>query len=206
MTGGYVGVAVVSEGLVIQGGRDEARRSTEGIGAGLAGVVLAPSDALDRIAWAVERPALMDQGALDAFARMTMTMQDVYCFLPVGALLEPARAHLGAITKALNGSVPAAHRPRLTAVAGATSQLVASLSRSAGQWGEAQRYNAAAATLGRDAGHAGVEARALGGLAQLYSEAPWLAGARTAADYAEQASRAAATGPMDARSRSWLAA
>ncbi|MGH8887401.1 MAG: hypothetical protein ACRDYX_19995 [Egibacteraceae bacterium] len=163
----------------------------------------APLDVVERL---MGTPVRVDGGYLDALERQTVGLYSEVG-LPLRARLQHARPHLEEALGLLGGSMSPGDRQRLRVIAGASSQLVGGLARRAGLWGDAQRHHAAALALGREAGHIGVQAGALGGLAQLHLEAGrGPEHAKDAADYIDEAWSLAATGPVAAEARSWLAA
>lgn len=177
--------------------------------AGATAAALAPwEETRQRIALALGSPSRLDDGCLDTLERQTTQMEAEFVGpLPLDVLVAQAHAHLGVTLRLLGGGITHPARQRLSVIAGATASLAGWLSNVAGAWGDAHQAFATAAALGHAAGHAGLEARALGGLTQLYCDTGHPADAKTAGGYAAQAVEVAAGagGGLDAASRSWLA-
>lgn len=195
-----------STGLLGNGADTDRTQFFKVIGAGLT-VALGPlEEALERTSGGLGTPVRVDDGYLDALEIMTGAMQSAYG-QPPRALLRHARPHLDAITDLLGGSMSGAHRQRLRVIAGAASMLVGAAAQNAGQWGDAQRHYAAATALGREAGHAALQAHSSGALAQMHLEAgDPSAHVDTAVEYIDQAWHLASTGPVPTVTRSCLAA
>jgi hypothetical protein len=171
-------------------------------GSGLV-AAFAPLDVLERLMGA---PVHVDGGYLDALERQTVGLYSEVG-LPLSVRRRHARPHLKEAFGLLSGSMSPGERQRLRVIAAASSQLAGGLTRRAGLWGDAQRHHAAALALGREAGHVGVQAQALGGLAQLHLEAGREPEhVKDAVDYIDQAWDLATTGPVAGEVRSWLAA
>jgi hypothetical protein len=128
-----------------------------------------------------------------------------YEAFPPDELYDSAHEHLTALVRALNGSMTERCRRRLSVIAGEQCLLVGYLARNSGNCAEARLRFGNAATLGCDVEHAGLQARASGSIAQLTSIMFRPEDVAVAAKWALQAERAAATGPMAAEVRSWLA-
>lgn len=171
-------------------------------GAGIA-AAFAPWDVAERL---TGTPVRVDGGYLDALERQTVGLYSEFGLRP-GVLLRRARPHMEEALALLDGSMSPGDRQRLRVIAGDSSRLVGGLARRAGLWGDAHRHYAAALTLGREAGHVGMQAQALGGLAQLHLEVGRRPEhAKSAAGYIDEAWDLAAAGPMATEARSWLAA
>ena len=195
-----------STGALGNGGDTDRAQFFKVVGAGLT-VALGPlEEAWERISGGLDTTARVDDGYLDALEVMTGAMQSAYG-QPPRMLLWHARPHLETITELLGGSMSGAHRQRLNVVAGAASLLVGAAAQNAGQWGDAQRHFAAAAVLGREAGHTALQAQASGALAQMHLEAgDPSAPADTAVDYSDEAWHLASTGAVPSATQSFLAA
>ena len=188
------------------GEEDKADRRTAGkvIAVGGLSLVLAPSEALERVVTHGDRP--IDAGLIAAHEDVAGTLAQAYVTGDNRSILPLMTSHADSVLRLLDRSCGVSHRSRLEALAVAESARAGARIFHGGDRLAARKYLATAADVAGASGSATLSAQALGKLSILHSSAydRHGAGSRRALDLLDQAAVFAAK--ADRFTRGWVAA